>query len=69
MWARKFQLQKIKKIIQLKTPKTHFLRSDLKSKDTAIVLKEIVNFLQKVLQIDLEPEDSIGLAPGLKAGT
>lgn len=43
----------LKKLVRLKSPKTHFLGSYIKSKDTEIVLEEIVEFLKKDLGIDL----------------
>ena len=45
--------ENLEELIQLETPETHFLGSELKSKDTDIVLKVIVDFLQEVLEIDL----------------
>ncbi|TBW25782.1 carboxylesterase [Gramella sp. KN1008] len=41
----------------LETPKTHFIGSDIKSKDTDIVEKEIVDFLRGKLDITLSPEN------------
>ncbi|QYA26247.1 alpha/beta hydrolase [Gramella sp. MT6] len=38
----------LKSLVPLKTPGTHFIGSDIKSKDTRIVEKEILEFLQKV---------------------
>lgn len=54
-----------KKLVRLETPKTHFLGSELKSKDTEIVLKEILDFLQNDLNIALkegEGENSMRLS-------
>ncbi|SDR70819.1 Esterase/lipase [Gillisia sp. Hel1_33_143] len=42
-----------KKLVALKTPETHFVGSEIKSKDTKIVEKEIVKFLTENLKIDL----------------
>jgi len=42
-----------KKLVALKTPETHFVGSEIKSKDTKIVEKEIVKFLTENLNIDL----------------
>ena len=42
-----------KKLVKLETPKTHFLGSDIKSKNTQVVLKEIVEFLREQLNTDL----------------
>ena len=44
----------LKKLVRLETPKTHFLGSYIKSKDTEIVLKEIVEFLKEDLDIKLK---------------
>lgn len=38
----------LKKLQALKTPGTHFIGSDIKSKDTKIVEKEIVDFLKSI---------------------
>ncbi|MCP9200726.1 alpha/beta hydrolase [Gramella sp. GC03-9] len=37
----------------LETPGTHFIGSDIKSKDTQVVVREIINFLTNNLQIEL----------------
>ena len=38
----------LKSLIPLKTPGTHFIGSDIKSKDTQIVEKEILDFLKRI---------------------
>ena len=43
----------LKSLVKLKTPKTHFIGSDIKSKDTRIVVKEIIGFLRERLKIQL----------------
>jgi len=43
-----------KKLVALKTPETHFVGSEIKSKDTEIVEVEIVKFLEENLNIDLK---------------
>lgn len=42
-----------KRFVKLETPETHFIGSDIKSNDTTVVLKEIVEFLKEVLDIEL----------------
>ncbi|APG61355.1 alpha/beta hydrolase [Christiangramia salexigens] len=44
----------LKVLRSLKTPGTHFIGSDIKSKDTQIVEEEIVSFLKKTLKINLD---------------
>lgn len=41
----------LKQLKALKTPKTHFIGSDIKSQDTEIVEKEIMKFLSETLKI------------------
>jgi pimeloyl-ACP methyl ester carboxylesterase len=41
----------LKQLIPLKTPKTHFIGSDIKSKDTEVVMQEILKFLKHQLNI------------------
>jgi len=44
----------LKKLVALKTPETHFVGSEIKSKDTEIVEEQIVKFLKENLKINLE---------------
>ncbi len=44
----------LKELVELKTPGTHFIGSNIKSKDTEVVEKEIVKFLRKTLKIELD---------------
>ncbi|MDT0647528.1 alpha/beta hydrolase [Zunongwangia sp. F260] len=48
-----------KELVQLETPKTHFMGSNLKSRNTDAVLKAIVNFLQETLDVFLQPEPEV----------
>jgi pimeloyl-ACP methyl ester carboxylesterase len=43
----------LKELVKLEEPKTHFLGSDIKSRNTEVVLKTIVEFLKEDLHIDL----------------
>ena len=43
----------LKKLIALEEPKNHFIGSDIKSKNTRVVVKEIVEFLREVLELDI----------------
>ena len=43
-----------KKLVALEEPETHFLGSDIKSKNTEVVEKEILEFLKEVLGISFE---------------
>lgn len=42
------------KLVQLEEPKSHFLGSDIKSENTQVVVKEIVEFLRQTLHLDLD---------------
>lgn len=44
----------LKSLVRLVEPKTHFLGSDIKSENTEVVVREIVRFLRKDLNIDLK---------------
>ncbi len=44
----------LKSLVRLVEPKTHFLGSDIKSQNTEVVVREIVQFLQEELNIDLK---------------
>ncbi|MEX2512836.1 MAG: alpha/beta fold hydrolase [Cyclobacteriaceae bacterium] len=41
----------LNRLVQLKTPKTHFIGSDIKSKDIEVVKREILGFIRNQLQI------------------
>ncbi len=43
----------LKTLVKLTTPKTHFIGSGIKSQDTEVVIKEIVDFLVNTLHIEL----------------
>lgn len=45
----------LKKLVELEQPKTHFIGSAIKSKNTEVVVKEIVQFLRDNLQLNLKP--------------
>jgi hypothetical protein len=49
----------LKPLIELSTPKTHFLGSDLMSKDIASVSREILDFLYKDLRIPRKLPESL----------
>lgn len=44
----------LKKLVRLVEPETHFIGSDIKSKNTTVVVKEIVEFLQENLKVELD---------------
>ena len=45
--------QDLKKLVRLEEPKNHFMGSDIKSENTEVVLREIVQFLTNELQVNL----------------
>ena len=47
-----------KKLVKLESPKTHFLGSEIKSKDTEVVLRSILNFLQDDLNIEIPKKEA-----------
>ncbi|MFD2516354.1 alpha/beta hydrolase [Salinimicrobium flavum] len=44
----------LKKMVRLVEPKTHFLGSDIKSDNTEVVVKEIVEFLRKTMNSNIQ---------------
>lgn len=47
----------LKKLVPLDTPGTHFIGSDIKSDNTDVVEKEIMEFLRNTLKIEVRKED------------
>ena len=43
----------LKKLVRLVEPKTHFIGSDIKSENTTVVTKEILEFLRENMNIDI----------------
>lgn len=46
----------LKSLVRLVKPESHFLGSDIKSENTEVVVREIVRFLRKALDIDLKSD-------------
>ena len=49
----------LKELVKLETPKTHFIGSAIKSKNTEVVFAEIVEFLRENLEIEALAEEVI----------
>ena len=47
----------LKKLVPLDTPGTHFIGSDIKSENTEVVEKEIIEFLRNTLKIEVRKEN------------
>ena len=54
----------LKKLVRLVEPRSHFLGSEIKSENTEVVVKEIVEFLREILDVDLISKS--GITTGLE---